>query len=91
MADPVRAPQTSPSITLDRIFFEEGKLWKARYPSLIDYDQAPELQFEPAFHVCSEDPSQEVDFIFHIEDAVFEAPGGVVSWQSLVVINPTPL
>lgn len=92
MAEPVRALQTSLSLTLDPVRFEGGRLWKARYPSLIDDNFPRKFQFEPAFQVCSEAPDQEVEVVFRIadeENAVFETLlGGEVSWQLLVPPNP---
>jgi hypothetical protein len=94
MAEPVRALQALPSVTL-KVRFQEGKLWKARYPSLIRYDSlGPELQFEPAFQVFSDDHYQQVEVLFSIdenENAGFSVAGGEVSWQSLVPNNPAPL
>jgi len=91
MAEPVRDLQTSLSLTLDPVRFEGGRLWKARYPSLIDDNSPPSFQFEPAFQVCSEEPDQEVEVVFRIadeENAVFETLlGGEVSWQLLVPLN----
>lgn len=91
MAEPGRALKPLPSVALD-VRFHEGKLWKARYPSLIR-DDAPELQFEPAFQIFSDDDSQQVEVVFRIaecENAAFAAAGGEVSWQSLVPNNPAP-
>lgn len=76
------------SVTLDSVRFEKGKLWKARYPSLIDDAQAPHgFQFEPAFHVFTE----ELEVLFQIaedQDAVFDATEGAVAWQLLVPPDP---
>lgn len=72
------------SVTLDPVQFKDGKLWKARYPSLIAYDQAPKLQFEPAFQVFAE----EMKVFFQIagdQNARFLTRGDrEVVWQSLV-------
>jgi hypothetical protein len=92
MAEPVPASQTLLSVTLP-VQFKDGQLWRARYPSLIRDDLVPELQFEPAFQVFSDDPCQQVEVLFQIvddEDAAFAAVGGEVSWQSLVPDNPAP-
>lgn len=82
--------EPSLSLTFDPVRFHQGKLWKARYPSLFDAHPRG-FQFEPAFQVCSEKPEQEVEVFFRIaddEDAVFEMLlGGGVSWQLLVPPN----
>jgi hypothetical protein len=80
------------SLTLP-VRFHRGKLWKARYPTLIDDDLAPRgFQFEPAFQVRSADPDQEVEVFFVIpdeENAVFDAaPDGSVRHQILVPPDP---
>ena len=87
MAEPVRVLQSVPSVTLDPVRFKDGKLWKARYPSLIDHGNAPRgFQFEPAFHIFA----QEMEVIFQIADqnVVFTAIGDAVTWQSLVLPDP---
>ncbi len=53
-------------IVLDRITFEDGKLWKPRYPSLIQYDRMRGIQVEPALLIRTKDPL-EVRVIFEIE------------------------
>ncbi len=83
------------SLTLDPVRFKNGKLWKARYPSLIDRRFAPrKLQYEPAFHVFSKNPEQEVEVVFRIaedQNAVFEvSESGAVRYDSLVPVNPAP-
>ena len=46
-------------VKIQGIYFEEGKLWKPRYPSLIDYDFAPDgFQFEPAFRAARQRKSR---------------------------------
>lgn len=53
------------SLEIKDIYFGEGKLWKPRYPSLINYDFAPDgFQFEPAFQTSTE----EVEVRFQIAD-----------------------
>lgn len=93
MAEPVRALETIPSITLP-VQFQEGHLWKPRYPSLIREDHAlvSKFQFEPAFQVYSGNPDQQVEVVFEIatENVVFAPSGLPVRWQSLVPENPGP-
>jgi hypothetical protein len=75
------------SVTLDPVRFKNGKLWKARYPSLIDDGNAPRgFQFEPAFQVFAEE--MEVFFRIDQQNVVFTAIGDAVTWQSLVPPDP---
>jgi hypothetical protein len=88
MSEPVRALLAFPSITLDPVFFDNGKLWKARYPSLIDHGHAPQkLQLEPAFQVFADS----LEVIFRIgagQNAVFEDLGEAVRFDRLTPAVP---
>jgi hypothetical protein len=78
MAEPIR-------MSLCNIRFEEGKLWKPRYDSLINYSCAPQgFQFEPAFMLRSAEEGVEVEVVFQIlptERAVFDVVDGSVRWD----------
>ena len=93
MAEPVRAIQAASRITLEikDIRFEEGKLWRPRYESLIDYSHAPEgFQFEPAFVAYAEN-DQEVEVVFRIaasQQAVFDLEDGEVKKKLLKGLPP---
>lgn len=43
-------------IVLSNITFEDGKLWKPRYPSLLQYDRMRGIQLEPALLVRTKEP-----------------------------------
>jgi hypothetical protein len=100
MAEPVRAVQAAPRLTLslDDVDFAAGQLWRARYPTLIRHEvhDAADLQFEPAFRVHSAEPDQEVEVVFRLarladEDVEFATgPDGAVDWQLLVPANAWP-
>jgi hypothetical protein len=97
MAEPVRAEQAAPRLTLslDQVDFAAGQLWRARYPTLIRHEvhDAAGLQLEPAFRVRSAAPDQEVEVVFRLagDDVEFAAsPLGAVDWQLLVPANDWP-
>jgi hypothetical protein len=77
-------------LSICNIRFEEGKLWKPRYQSLIDYSRAPQgFQLEPAFTLRSaaRDETAAVEVVFQIlpeEKVVFDVlPDGCVRWNLL--------
>jgi hypothetical protein len=61
-AQPLRHKLVIPGIT-----FEEGKLWKPRYPSLVEYGRLPGIQVEPAIRLRAKNP-REVEITFEIAE-----------------------
>ena len=77
----------SPSLTFDQIYFEDGLLWKPRYPSLIDYSVAPaSLQIDPGFQILSGAVGLTVELNFGLDpngpfEFVDAADGRVKVWS----------
>jgi hypothetical protein len=76
------------------ITFAEGKLWRPRYGSLIDYSRAPEgLQIEPAFQIVSDQEGLEIEVVLEIrsdQGVTFELEGKRVKCR-LIDAPDTPV
>jgi hypothetical protein len=65
------------SLVFDRITFQDGKLWKPRYPSLVQYDRLPGIQVEPAIRIRTKKPRQiELKFVIAEGQGVTFVPEG---------------
>lgn len=71
-----------PDISIDGILFEEGKLWKARYPSLVKYEMVPAgYRVEPAIQITDLEKTQLTVRLALAAGFIFQTEGTGVKFQ----------